>query len=292
MPAQERSIIKRRIRSAYFSSTVSISLVLLLVGIASLLLVNTRRVSEYFKEHISVSVLLRPEVSDAEAVRVGEKLGALPFIRSTEFVSREQGEKEMADMLGEDFLEVFETSPVPVSYNVTLQPEYVSADSVRVAEAAIGKIPEVEEVVWQQSLVDVLNANLRKITFVFGIATALLLFIFFVLISNTMRLSAYDKRFTIHTMKLVGATKGFIRGPFLVRAAFLGLVSSLLAVIMLVGLLYLLKEEFAQLFDVFSLDSLLLVVGIVVASGLFICVASTWVVVGRLISLGKDELYY
>jgi len=292
MPGKEKSIVRRRIRSAYFSSVVSISLVLLLVGAASLLLVNTKRVSDYFREHMNISVLLRPEVTDAESVLVGEKIGKLPFVLGTEYVSRDQGEKEMAEMLGEDFLSVFESSPVPISYNVTLKPEYVVADSVKVAEKALGGMAEVEEVVWQQSLVDTLNENLRKITLAFGVAIALLLFISFVLISNTMRLSVYDKRFSVHTMKLVGATRGFIRAPFLTRAAFLGLVSALLAVIMLVALLYLLREEFAQLFAVFSLDSLLLVVGIVVLSGLVICVASTWLVVDKLVTMGKDELYY
>lgn len=288
----EKSMIRRRIRSAYFSSVVSISLVLLLVGCASLLLVNTKRVSDYFKEHMNISVLLRPEVGDSDAVLVGEKIEELPFVLGTEYVSREQGKKEMAEILGDDFLSVFETSPVPISYNVTLKPEYVVADSVKVAEKALGAIAEVEEVVWQQSLVDTLNENLRKITLAFGVVIALLLFISFVLISNTMRLCIYDKRFSVHTMKLVGATRGFIRAPFLARAAFLGLVSALLAVIMLVALLYLLKESFAQLFEVFSLDSLLLVIGIVVATGLVICVASTWLVVDRLVSIGKDELYY
>ena len=216
----------------------------------------------------------------------------MSFVHGTEFVSRERGEKEMADMLGSDFLKVFETSPVPVSIGVTLNAAYVSEDSLKVVEAVIGKSPIVDEVVYQRSLVDALNANLSRISAVLGIFIILMLFISFVLINNTMRLTVYAKRFTVHTMKLVGATRSFIRGPFLLRAAFLGLFSSVMALLMLVGVLFLVRSEFAQLFDIFTLDKLLIVMAIVVVSGLAICVLSTYRVVNKLVSLSKDELYY
>ena len=121
---------------------------------------------------------------------------------------------------------------------------------------------------------------------------ALLLFISFVLIGNTIRLNVFSKRFTIHTMKLVGATKSFIRGPFLVQAVFQGLFSALIATILLLGVLFFVRNEFRQLFEIFSLDLLLWVIGIIVASGVLICVVSTYIVVGRLVSLSKDQLYY
>ena len=119
-----------------------------------------------------------------------------------------------------------------------------------------------------------------------------MLFISFVLINNTMRLTVYAKRFTVHTMKLVGATKAFIRGPFLARAAFLGLFSSVVALILLVGVLFVVRSEFVQLFEIFTLERLLIVMGIVTVAGLVICVGSTYFVVNKLVSLGKDELYY
>ena len=155
----------------------------------------------------------------------------------------------------------------------------------------IGASPLVDEIVYQQSLVDKLNTNLRKISMVLGVFIALLLFISFVLINNTVRLNVFSKRFTIHTMKLVGATKSFIRAPFLVQAVFQGLFSALLAIVMLVGILFFVRNEFEQLFEVFRLDLLLMVMGVVVLAGIVICVVSTTFVVGHLVSLSKDELY-
>ena len=150
----------------------------------------------------------------------------------------------------------------------------------------------MDEVVYQQSLVDKLNTNLGKISMVLGIFIALLLFISFVLINNTIRLNVFSKRFSIHTMKLVGATKAFIRGPFLVQSVFQGMFSALVAIAMLVALLFFIRREFVQLFEIFSLDLLLVVMGIVFASGIIICLLSTYFVVGKLVSLSKDELYY
>ena len=139
---------------------------------------------------------------------------------------------------------------------------------------------------------DALNANLSRISLILSIFIALLLFISFVLINNTVRLSVYARRFTIHTMKLVGATRSFIRAPFLVQSVFQGLFASFLAIIVLLGLMFLMRSEFAQLFEIFRMELLLLVMGIVVAAGLAICLISTYFVVNKLISLRKDELYY
>ena len=288
----ENRMMRRRLANAYLSSALSISLVLLLVGVASLLLVNTDNVSDYFKENMKVSVLMKPEVTDAGAMDFQVTLDSLPFVRATEFVSRAQGEQEMAQMLGTDFLSVFEASPIPVSVDLTLDAAYVSEDSLQVVEQRIAAFPQVDEVVYQKSLVDALSTNLAKISLVLGIFIALLLFISFVLISNTMRLNVYARRFTIHTMRLVGATKGFIRGPFLLNSALLGLFSALVSLLFLVGLLYVVRSQFVQLFALFRLDLLLWTMGIVVVSGVVICVVSTYFVVGRLVSLDKSELYY
>lgn len=277
--------------NAYLSSVISLSLVLLLVGVGSLLLVNTKGVSDYFKENMEISVLMKPEISDAGAEEYLQSLDSLPFIRSASLVTKEQGEKEMQEMLGGDFLEVFSTSPIPASVDVTLKAGYVSSDSIKVVQEKISSDPRVDEVVYQQSLVDRLNANLKKISFVFGVFIILLLFISFVLMNNMIRLSVYAKRFTIHTMQLVGATKSFIRKPFLAKSAFLGLFSAFISILMLVGLLYFVRSEFNQLFELFKLEKLLVVMGIVFAAGLLICVVSTYFVVGKLVSLSKDELY-
>ncbi len=284
--------MRRRLANAYLSSVISISMVLLLVGVAAMLLVNARSVSDYFKENMQVTVMMKQDVSDETAMGFQKDLEAERFIKSSLFVSKEQGMREMAQMLGDDFLDVFETSPIPVSIDLTLKADYVSADSLEVVRSEIAKSPLVDEIVYQSSLVDALNANLSRISAVLGVFIALLLFISFVLINNTVRLNVYARRFTIHTMKLVGATRSFIHAPFLVQAVFQGLFSAFIAIIALVAMLYFMRSEFQQLFEIFRLDLLLCVIGIVIASGLAICLVSTWRVVNKLVSLKKDELYY
>lgn len=292
MAKGEKRAVRRRIVNAYVSSVISISLVLLLVGVASLLLVNARSVSDYFKENMQVSVMLKPDVSDEEAAKFQTALENMSFIRNSEFISRERGAGEMAELLGDDFLRVFDTAPIPVSIDVTLDADYVSADSLEVVKKAVSASPLVDEVVYQQSLVEALNANLSKISSVLAIFIVLLLFISFVLINNTVRLSVFDRRFSIHTMKMVGATRGFIRAPFLVQALFQGLFSAILAIIMLLAILFVVRSEFVQLFEIFRMELLLTVMGIVTVCGVAICMTSTLFVVNRLISLNKDELYF
>lgn len=291
MASGENKLIRRRLVGAWLSTVISISLVLLLVGVAGLLVANAKSVSDYFKENMQISVLMKQEVGEDEVMEYVSDLDAMPFIKSTKLISREQGTREMADLLGEDFLDVFETAPIPVSVDVTLKADYVSSDSLEVVKNEIGKSALVDEVVYQQSLVDKLNTNLGKISAVLGVFIVLLLFISFVLINNTVRLNVFSRRFTIHTMRLVGATKSFIRAPFLVQAVFQGLFSALLATLMLVGILFFVKSEFEQLFEVFRPDLLLIVIGVVILAGVVICTVSTALVVGRLVSLSKDELY-
>ncbi len=293
MSPTDNKMMRRRLANAYLSSVISISLVLLLVGIAAMLLVNARSVSDYFKENMQVTVMMKQHVTDEAAMDFQNSvLDGKRFIKKTTFISKEQGRREMADMLGDDFLEVFETSPIPVSIDITLKAEYVSADSLEVVRHEISASPLVDEVVYQSSLVDALNANLGRISAILGVFIALLLFISFVLINNTVRLNVYARRFTIHTMKLVGATRSFIRAPFLVQAAFQGVFAAFVAIIVLIVMMYFMRNEFQQLFEIFRLDLLLTVIGIVLASGLTICLVSTWFVVNKLVSLKKDELYY
>lgn len=284
--------MRRRLLNAYLSSVISISLVLLLVGIASMLLVNAKGVSDYFKENMQVSVLMKQTVAEEDALKFKMELDKEEYIRSSVYVSREQGQREMAALLGEDFLDVFTTSPIPISIDVTLEADYVSADSLEVVKTRLAGSPFVDEVVYQRSLVDALNANLSRISLVISVLIALLLFISFVLINNTVRLNVFARRFTIHTMKLVGATRSFIRAPFLVQSAFQGMFAAFISIMALIAMLFFMRSEFAQLFEIFRLDLLLVVMGIVLFSGVAICLVSTWFVVNKLLSLSKDELYY
>lgn len=288
---KKNATIRRRLVSAWISTVISLSLVLLLVGMGSLLLVNARAVGNYFKENMQVSVLLREQVDEEQARAYENSIAQMPGVRSTHFVSREQGVEEMSRLLGQDFLDVFETAPVPISIDVNLEAAYVSADSLALMQSVLAESPLVEEVVYQTSLVDALNQNLQKISLALAVLVALLLFISFVLIANTVRLDLFSRRFAIHTMHLVGATQRFIRRPFVGRSALQGLFAALVAILMLLGGLFVLRDEFAQLFQIFSLDSLLLVMGVMVAAGVGICAVSTVFVVNRLSGYDRDQLY-
>ena len=292
MGKQDNKMMRRRLVNAYMSSVISISLVLLLVGIACMLVLNARSLSDYFKENMEVSVILKHDVSEDKALEFQAVLEGEPFVRTSTYVSQEQGEREMAEMLGEDFLDVFEASPVPISIDLTLDARYVSSDSLAVVKEDLLSRGLVDEVNYQETLVDALNANLSRISAVLAVFIALLLFISYVLINNTVRLSVFARRFTIHTMKLVGATRRFIRAPFLWQAAMQGIFSAVIADGALVGLLFVLKNKFGQLFEMFSKEVLIMVMGIVLVAGLLICVISTCFVVNKLVSLKKDELYY
>ena len=284
--------MRRRLVNAYMSSVISISLVLLLVGVSCMLLLNAGSVSNFFKENMEVSVIMKPHVSEEEALAFQGDLKDEGFVKTVTFISREQGEQELKEMLGEDFLDVFETSPVPISLNMTLDADYVTTDSLDVVKAKLLANDLVEEVNYQKSLIDALDSNFSKISLVLAVFIGLLLFVSYVLINNTVRLSVFARRFTIHTMKLVGATRSFIRAPFLWRAALQGLISAIVANSALWGIVMLMESRFGYVMGLLSTNMLVTVMAIVLVSGLLICVISTYFVVNKLISLKKDQLYY
>lgn len=292
MGKRDNKLMRRRLVNAYMSSVISISLVLLLVGVACMLLLNAGSVSDYFKENMGVSVILKPDVTEDQALAFQDRLEDERFVKSVTFISQEQGEEEMKQMLGEDFLDVFETSPIPFSLDINLGASYVSSDSLEVVKGEIQKSVLVDEVNYQETLVDAMNSNFRKISIFLAVIILLLLFVSFVLINNTVRVSVFARRFTIHTMKLVGASRSFIRRPFLWQAAAQGVVSAIVANAVLWGLLSMLKNRFGYLAEVLSIDIVLLVMGIVLVTGLLLCVVSTYFVVNKLVALGKDDLYY
>jgi len=174
---ESNKIISRRIANAWVSSIVSITLVLLLIGVVSLMLVNTGSVADYLKENMRVSVIMGQSVSEPEAQGFKETLDSNVFVRSSEFISKERGIREMTEMLGDDFLSVFDAAPIPVSIDLTVKSEYVNSDSLDVIRDVISASPLVDEIVYQRSLVDALNENLRKIFIVLGAFIALMLFI-------------------------------------------------------------------------------------------------------------------
>lgn len=290
--AKSDKTVKRRLAGARVSSALSISLVLLLVGLASLLVVNAKGISRWFKENMQMEVILREEVSEAKAREFKASLEALPCVNSARLVTREEGVRDLREMLGEDFLDMFEGTAVPVSLELTLKADYVNADSLAVVSSRIKASPLVDEVESQVPLVDALNSNLSKIGIVLGVFILLLLFISFMLIGNTVRLGIYARRFTVHTMQLVGASRAFIRRPFMKDAFVLGLVSSLIAIAALGAGIWFSSRSFPQLFDLFSAGGLAAVAAVILVTGIGISLVSTFFTVNRLVGMDRDKLYY
>ena len=289
---KEKNIAATRIVQAYLSSVISISLVLLLIGIVALFGVNAGTVTDYFKENIRVTAMMDETADETTANEVMSAILEKQYTSRVDYISREKGAEEMRQMLGNDFLDVFETNPIPISLEIYLDADYFHSDSIRVIQTEIEAMDHVDELVYQSSLIDIVNSNMEKIGFVFALLICMLLFISFVLINNTVRLNIYSKRFSVHTMRLVGATKAFIRRPFLIKAALQGLVAGILAVIYMIGILYLMKNEFSQMFEIFDTMNVVYVLGGIILCGVLLCVVSTYFVVNKMIVMNKDKMYF
>jgi len=292
MRKREKGIILRRLIQSYISSVISISLVLLIVGLIGILAVNAGAVSDYFRENIRLSVIFESGTTEERAMQFSQELTSNVFVKKAEYISRERGTKEMEELLGSDFLNVFDFNPVPLSVDIYLKADYLKSDSLDLIESRLMEKPDVKEVVYQKSLIDLINNNMERISLILAILLALLLFVSFVLINNTVRLNVYAKRFTIKTMKLVGAKRSFIRKPFLKRAALQGLVSGVISSSFLLLMLYFVKRDLNELYIILDVRLLLAVLVAVVATGVLICVISTYFVVNRLVAVSADKIYY
>ena len=292
MASKEKNIIAKRLIQSYLSSVISISLVLLLIAVSSFLVINASKVSDYFKENAVVSVIMHQNATEADALALQEKLSEMDFVIQTKYISKEEGTRQMQELLGEDFLRVFEINPIPFSVDVNVKSEYFSKDSLQMITARIQQLPKVREVTYQESLIESLNDNLRKIAILMGVAILLLMIISFALICTTVRLNIYAKRFTIHTMMLVGANRGFIRKPFVWQAFWQGVASAAIACGLFGGILLYARNRFWPMAQSIFAGTIPMVCAIVFAVGIALCIAAAWYVVGRLAYTSKDDLYY
>jgi len=292
MGTKEKNIIFQRIIQAYLSSVISITLVLFLVGTTAFLGMNAQKFIQYFKENTVLSIVLRDGISEEDALQTVKKIQSLPYVREAIYISQEQGAKEMAELLGEDFLALFDFNPIPVSIEIKLPAQYVTDEELSAVESKLMEMSDVREIFYQKSIIDTVTKNLERIGLGLLIFIGLLLFVSFVLINNTVRLSVYARRFTIHTMRLVGATKGFIRRPFMVQAIFQGLISSLLTILLMIGLLSLAQREFANIYRLIDYEFLIMLFGSIVLMGVGICLLSTYLVINRIVKIDTGALYY
>jgi cell division transport system permease protein len=269
------------------------SLVLLLLGVMGVLLLNANRLSRYVRENIGFSVVLQENATEADIAWVRKQLDVSPYVRETKFISKEDAEHELREMLGEDFVDFLGYNPLPVSIEAKLRYRYANSDSIRVIEKDLKEFRQVKEVSYQKSLINVVNDNINKISAMLLLFSGLLFFVSFAQINNTIRLSIYSRRFLINTMKLVGATRAFITRPFMVKSALHGLISAIVAMLLLWGLFYLVRNEvrheMVQLVTVEVIGILflcLLIVGVIVGA------VSTYLAVSKFLDMKTDDLYY
>lgn len=292
MKRKEKKILLRRFIQSYLSSVISISLVLVITGCAAIIGVNAGAISNYFKENLKLSLIFEESATEQDALAMLEKVKKAVYVKSVSYVSKEQGAMEMKQLLGEDFTDIFEMNPIPMSLDIFLKANYVSSDSIAVIEMGLSDDPMVRELVYQETLIEAVANNMEKLGLVAAAVIALFLFVSIVLINNTIRLNVFTRRFTIHTMKMVGAKRSFIRKPFMLHGFYQGLISGAISVGVIIALIYYAKREFAAVIDIFKPELVLYVLGGVMIAGILICLISTYFVVNRLASMSVDEIYY
>jgi cell division transport system permease protein len=278
--------------SSRLTSIVSIALVLFLLGLICLFGLLGNKLSEYVKENISFSIILKDNVSDANIKKMQKQLDAKTYIKSTEYISKEQAAKELEEELGESPETFLGFNPLQASIEVRLNAQYANPDSVKKIERQIKTYTNVSELLYRKDMMQLVNDNVKRIGLILSVLAAVLLAISFVLISNTIRLLIYSKRFLIHTMKLVGATSSFIRKPFLWYNVVSGIWAAILAILMLASTLYYLQAEVGVFVNLLAMDMLVTVFAIVFILGVLISFIATYFAVNKYLKMSVDKLYY
>ncbi len=292
MQKKQQIITKRKLRSSYATSIISISLVLFLLGLVGLLLLNAKRLSIHVKENIGFSVILKDEAKEVDIIRLQKNLDAKDYVKSTKYITREEAARETANELGEDFIEFLGYNPLPASIDVKFYAEYANPDSIATIEKELQKFEEVDEIMYHESLIHLVNENVRKISLIILAFSGLLFIIAIALVNNTIRLSVYARRFLINTMQLVGATHSFIRKPFLFKSAEHGIYASVIAILLLIGVIYLIQQEFMEVISLHDIDILAILFLIVIFLGILLNWISTYFAINKYLRMRSDDLYY
>ena len=292
MARTEGGISKYRLGSSYLTLVVSVSLVLFLLGILGMVLINARQLSDYFRESLSFTIMLKEDAREADIRMLQKELDAKTYVKQTEYVSKDEAAVKLKDDLGEDFLDFLGYNPLMPTIDVYLLADYTHPDSVMKIEKRILEYPVVDEVYYQESILTLINENVRKITAFLLTISALLFLIALTIINNTIRLSIYSKRFLINTMQLIGANRSFIRKPFLLKSLFFGFVAALIAIGLLMGLMFLIEKEFFTLFTYENINLFLFLCLALIAAGVIINAVSTFFALNRYLGMHEDKLYF
>jgi cell division transport system permease protein len=288
---KESGLARAKLRGSYLTLVISVSLVLFLLGILGLVLINAKELSDYFRESLSFSVMLDDEAREADIRMLQKDLDAKPYVKSTVYVSKDEAAAKMKEDLGEDFISFLGDNPLPPTIDVYLFAGYTSPDSVARIEKYVLEYPFVKEIYYEESLLFLINENVRKVSLFLLVISAFLFLIAVTIINNTIRLAIYSKRFLIRTMELVGATRSFIRKPFLVRSVYHGIIAALIAMTLLMGLLYLIEKKFYMMFYFHSIRLLVILCVALVILGILINLVSTFLSVDRYLDISEDKLY-
>ncbi|RAK24488.1 cell division protein FtsX [Flavobacterium aquaticum] len=282
---------KRRLISSYFSVVLSIFLVLFLLGALGLFVINSKKITNDFKENIPMTVFFDNDAKDSTISAFDTELKNAKFIKEYAFVHKDSAAKNNVDIVGKDFMEFLGFNPLQNSFDIHLKGDYVNADSIKKIERNIRKNEMVSEIIYDKELVDMVNENVTKITFWILIISGILTVVAMLLINSSMRLSIYSHRFTIKTMQMVGATKSFIRKPFIWRSIKLGLIGSGLAIIGIIALVIYVDGLFPSLGIAKDYVSLGIVITGVLGIGILITWISTFFATQRFLNLKTDDLY-
>ncbi len=283
---------RQRFNIQYVTACISTTLVLLLLGMVIFFVLSAHNLSVYVRENINFSLLLSDEMKDEEATAFQQKLEEERYVKETLFISKEEALKEQTEAMGSDPEEFLGHNPFTASIEIKLHAAYANGDSIAWIEEELRRNPNVKEIVYPQALVEAVNANIRKISLLLLGVAALLTLVSFVLINNTIQLTIYAKRFVIHTMKLVGASWGFIRAPFIRRNLVVGLIAAVAANLLLMSGAQLLLRYEPQLGEVITRDVLLWMALAVTLFGVTITTLCAYVSISKYLRMKAAEIYY
>ncbi|MBQ5776248.1 MAG: permease-like cell division protein FtsX [Bacteroidaceae bacterium] len=285
---------KKRITfiEARITSTLSVSLVLFILGIMALLGILANNLSIYVRENIGFSIVLKESVQENNVAQLQTVLAYAEYVKAAQYISKEEALKEIMHELGENPEEIIGVNPMQASIEVRLKADYTHPDSIANIEAKLRKYNYIEDIYFQKDLIQSVNDNMRTIGFILFALAMVLMVISYVLISNTIRLTAYSRRFIIYTMKLVGATPGFIRRPFILSNILSGIIAAVIAIILLTCCMSYIVNEFDNFYTLISTRMMLIVYGIVLLLGILLTAISSFFAVNRYIGMKRDDLYY
>ena len=283
---------KRKLISSYFSVVLSISLVLFLLGVLGLLVLNTKKMADHFKEQITISVFLKDNAKQVEVDQLQKSLAMAEYTKSATYVSKEEAAEKHSEDIGENFQDFLGYNPLKNSIDVQLNADFVTPDQLEEIAKEINSKGYVDEVSYDKPLIGLLNDNVKKISLWILVASGVFTFIAVLLINSSIRLSIYSKRFIIKTMQMVGATKLFIRRPFIWTNLKLGVLGAVIAMMCLGGVLYYINDNFPELGLTEDPIILLILFASVFVLGIFISLISTYFATQRFLNLRTDELYY